>query len=270
MIETKDKFTYDGRELPKLPKDSTGLFLLKEEKQVSSAHKAFGLIMRRNFFGDELTIATSMAVMPEELRNKNDGWKAKWEEMAPNIPLNIRLYILNESYKSIFNSIVAEFKSVFPNIENVQFSDGSKTYNRIDSGKMPLLLFKEKNIDTPYHLHEMSSGMQKVFLIITDVLSMRKNSLYLIDEYENSLGINAINFLPSFLAEHGKNTQFVITSHHPYLINNIPISDWSLFFRTGSNVQVKNGEELNKKYGASKQEAFIQLINDPEYQGAGL
>ncbi len=263
-------FTFGDKELPKLPKDSTGLFLLKDEEQVFSAHKAFSRIIRRNFFGDELIKATSMANLPEQFMSKKEGWKDRWEEMAPDIPLNIRLFILAESYKSIFDLIVSEFRSVFPSILNVQLSDGSKIYNRIDSGKMPLLLFTEKNVAAPYHLHEMSSGMQKVFLIITDVLSMRKNSLYLIDEYENSLGINAINFLPSFLAEHGENTQFVITSHHPYLINNIPVTDWSLFYREGSSVHVKNGKELNEKYGASKQEAFIKLINDPEYQGTRL
>lgn len=46
-----DKFTYNGTSLPKLPKSSTGIFLLKEENQVAPIHKAFGRIMRRNFWG---------------------------------------------------------------------------------------------------------------------------------------------------------------------------------------------------------------------------
>lgn len=264
-----DSFTFNGNQLPKLPKNSTGLFLLKEENDVASAHKAFGLIMRRNFFGDELTKATGIVNIPEVLMSKTEGWKAKWELIGPDVSLNVRLFILSESYKSIFDSVVHEFKSVFPNIINIQFVDGSKVLNSTNAGKMPLLLFTEKNVAKPYHLHDLSSGMQKVLLIITDVLSIRDNSLYLIDEYENSLGINAINFLPGFLAEHGDKTQFVITSHHPYLINNIPVRDWSLFNRVGSTVNVRGGKELHVRYGSSKQDAFIKLINDPDYQGAG-
>ena len=96
---------------------------------------------------------------------------------------------------------------------------------------------------------------------------MAKGSVYLIDEYENSLGVNAVNFLPGFLSEFGEDAQFLITSHHPYLINSTPMTNWSVFQRSGSKVKVQAGEELMVKYGPSKQDAFIQLINDPDYSG---
>ena len=106
---------------------------------------------------------------------------------------------------------------------------------------------------------------KKVLLIITDILTLPKGSIYLIDEYENSLGINAIDFLPSFLIDNGGNNQFFITTHHPYLINSMPIKHWRVFNRTGSSVSIKDGRDLEGKFGKSKQKAFIQLINDPFY-----
>ncbi len=87
----------------------------------------------------------------------------------------------------------------------------------------------------------------------------------MIDEYENSLGVNAIDFLPSMLLEYKSNEQFFITSHHPYLINQMPISSWYVLHREGAIVEIKFGEELEKRYGKSKQQAFIQLMNDSFY-----
>ena len=112
-------------------------------------------------------------------------------------------------------------------------------------------------------LNELSSGMQKVLLIVTDILTLPGDSVYIIDEYENSLGVNAIDFLPSFLIDHAGNNQFFITTHHPYLINNMPIKNWRIFTRQGPNVRIILGEELESRLGKSKQKAFIQLINDP-------
>jgi AAA15 family ATPase/GTPase len=111
--------------------------------------------------------------------------------------------------------------------------------------------------------------MQKVLLIVTDVLTLPKGSIYIIDEYENSLGTNAIDFLPQFLTDHGENGQFFITTHHPYLINSMPMRTWKVFRRQGGKVSIKSGEEFEEKYGKSKQRAFIQLINDPFYLGNG-
>jgi predicted ATPase len=92
---------------------------------------------------------------------------------------------------------------------------------------------------------------------------MPGDCFYIIDEYENSLGINAIDFLPNFIIEYGANNQFFIATHHPYLINNMPVRNWLVFNRTGSDVFITRGSE--ERYGKSKQQSFIKLINDPLY-----
>ena len=104
-----------------------------------------------------------------------------------------------------------------------------------------------------------------MLLIITDIVIAPADVLYMIDEYENSLGVNAIDFLPSFLAECGGARQFIITTHHPLLINAIPVTDWFIFHRRGLNIRVTHGHEVESRYGRSKQQRFIQLINDPLY-----
>jgi predicted ATPase len=67
---------------------------------------------------------------------------------------------------------------------------------------------------------------------------------YMIDEYENSLGVNVIDLLPSFLAECGGARQVIITTHHPLLINAIPVTGWFIFHRKGLNIRVTHGDEV--------------------------
>ena len=105
--------------------------------------------------------------------------------------------------------------------------------------------------------------MQKVLLIMADISMLPEGGIYLIDEYENSLGTNAIGFFPEFIQDIEKDIQIFITSHHPYLINEIPLQSWYVFHREGTHVNIRYGDEIAERYGKSKQQAFIQLINDP-------
>jgi ABC-type multidrug transport system ATPase subunit len=129
----------------------------------------------------------------------------------------------------------------------------------------PVFAVKEKNIENWIPIDKLSSGMKKVLLILLDAFIAPPESIYLIDEYENSLGINPINFFPTFLDELEKDIQFVITSHHPYIINNLPVDNWYIFHRKGNNITIRFGEENIKRLSKSKQQRFIQLINDPFY-----
>ncbi len=47
----------------------------------------------------------------------------------------------------------------------------------------------------------------------------------------------------------------------------MPIKDWLVFNRTGSNVNVVYGKQLEERLGRSSQQAFLKLINDPIYTG---
>jgi len=125
---------------------------------------------------------------------------------------------------------------------------------------------KERNIKEYITSDQMSSGMQKVLLLLLDSFLIPEGGIFLIDEYENSLGLSAIDFLPDFLTETDLNNQFFITSHHPYIINNIPIENWLVFHRKGLQVKIKSGTELKEKFGKSKQKYFLQLVNDSFYK----
>ena len=72
-----------------------------------------------------------------------------------------------------------------------------------------------------------------------------------------------LTFSPNLFLILEKDIQFFITSHHPYIINEIPTNNWYIFHREGMQVSIMYGEEVSDRFGKSKQRAFIQLINDP-------
>jgi hypothetical protein len=58
--------------------------------------------------------------------------------------------------------------------------------------------------------------------------------------------------------------QFIATSHHPYIINNIPYEYWKIVTRKGGHISIRNASDYN--LGKSKQEAFLQLTKILEKQ----
>ena len=56
-------------------------------------------------------------------------------------------------------------------------------------------------------------------------------SVILIDEFENSLGVNCLDEITEDVVKESRRLQFILTSHHPYIIldsgeNDPP--DWSV------------------------------------------
>ena len=89
-------------------------------------------------------------------------------------------------------------KSIFRNIESFDFANLETVHPEVhieNSAKIRVFSIKEKAVNKLVGIHDLSSGMQKVLLLLTDIITLPGDWIYLVDEYENSLGINAINFL---------------------------------------------------------------------------
>jgi predicted ATPase len=271
IIERKGtEIKFNGSSMPKMAADESSLRILREEPLIEGALKGFELIMRRNFSGEDLETSLRIGPYPYQLMDKlsNKNWRKSVRDLyGQPINLHARLFLLHEYFRPLFNEIVKQFRQVFPACEQIVIASAAKHLPMPSSMNAPLVLLREKGVAKQAPIHDISSGMQKVLLIITDVISGPREMLYLIDEYENSLGINAIDFLPTFLVEYGRRRQFLLTSHHPMLINSLPVQDWFVVVRNGRHVHIKYGAELAEKYDGSRQDRFIQLINDPDYNG---
>jgi predicted ATPase len=95
-------------------------------------------------------------------------------------------------------------------------------------------------------------------------------SVIVIDEFENSLGINCMPELTDFILDKAIERQFILTSHHPYIIHNIPWNKWQIVSRHDSDVKVTYAPDIPELDTASSLDKFTQLINLPEYEGGIL
>ncbi len=264
------KIIFKNNELPKLSSTESCISILQEEKEINPLFDGFRKIVRRKFFEADLSKRCSIGGFPFGFLDGIPNVKTI-KDLYPDLHdrklnLNAVLYILSKNFSNIYQRICAIYKSVFSFITDIKVLDMQEIDERIRiPGQVPVFCVKEKSINKWITLDELSSGMQKVLLILTDIFTLPDESIYLVDEYENSLGINAINFFPDLLIEEEFNIQFFITSHHPYIINKLPINSWYVFHRIGSKVNILYGEKLSHRFGKSKQQAFIKLLNDSFY-----
>ncbi len=193
---------------------------------------------------------------------KESEIKLKSTILDNNLPLLPKLVMACKVLPQLFQVIKNQFTDIFPQVEDIKV-DFVNTEGLPDIVKeSPIIQIKEKNVDGWILQFDLSSGMLKTLLQISMVLLSEPGSVFLVDEFENSLGINCIDILSENLLLQNS-SQFIVTSHHPYIINNIDMKYWKIVSRKGGEVQVKDVNDLG--LGKSKHEAFKQLINSREY-----
>lgn len=264
VSRSQSSFRFLSKTLPKLRSDSLSVTTLKEETAMQPLLEAFSLILRRNFFSDALEAVIPVSLSQPKILDTPP--KSPNDISIIRLPTNVKLYLLSKYFPSSYKRICDYFTTVFPLVTSIDIKDlGELGLGFRPPGPTPVFTVKERNVKTWISIDQLSTGMQKVLLILTDIFTLPDESIYLIDEYENSLGVSAIDFFPPLLGDYETNIQFIITSHHPYLINNIPVENWIVFHRTGSRIKSRYGSKNIEAYGKSKQQRFIQLLNDPFY-----
>jgi predicted ATPase len=123
---------------------------------------------------------------------------------------------------------------------------------------------KENSVAQWIEESRISSGMQRVISHLCQLRLSKKGTVILLDEFENSLGTNCIDILTEDLVHENSGIQYIATSHHPYIINNIPYEYWKIVTRVGGRIIVKDATDYN--LGDSKQDAFIRLTRVLESQ----
>jgi len=177
-----------------------------------------------------------------------------------NMPVLYKLMLVYKNLPDIFNEIKEDFRDAFPKVKDIKFKEikASPPF-----GTIIILQIKEDGVEKWVSQDKISSGMLKTLFHIAEMKLLADGSVLLIDEFENSLGINCIDIVADTLMDKDRKIQFIITSHHPYIINKIEINNWKIVTRKGSVVNTKDAKECN--LSKSKHEAFKQLINLPEF-----
>lgn len=254
LIErTATTIFFNGVLMPKLASSESMLYVLREEKRIQDVVNDFKKIVFKNpppaIKTARYVIKTdypSIFELKEEYKTleaiKNSG-----ESSLVKLSLCFLLKL------NVFNIIKQRFLEIFPQVED--FKVEQKYFGDLPFGVH--LVLKEKGVSKWIKEALISSGMLRTLTHLADLYLVKDGSVMLIDEFENSLGINCIDVLTEDLIHEGKNLQFIATSHHPYIINNIPYEHWKIVSRSAGKIMIRNAADYH--LGRSKQDAFIQL-----------
>lgn len=160
----------------------------------------------------------------------------------------------------VFNEIKDDFITVFPMVEDMKFD-----YDR--NGRELSLFIKEKSTEWISHVN-LSAGMKKSLYHIACLNLLPEGSVLLIDELENSMGVRCLDLVSDMFNRNARDFQIILTSHHPYVINNVDMVHWQVVLREDNRIYTKSKDELG--LGRSHHDAFKQLMNLDEYMEGNI
>jgi predicted ATPase len=256
LIERKgSEIILNGNKTPKLSPFKSAIELLKQEEQIAPIKKSLDKII----LADSGSFYNRVWRLPISIFKKFE--KASLSTLQESdLPVPIKLSILYRTLPQEFSKIKEAFISVFQNISDVKIET-------IKDDDIPMALsqllkeattvsIKEKDIKD--WIDNISSGMLKTLMYISELYLAPENCIILIDEFENSLGVNCLDSVTE-LVLNNKKLQFIITSNHPYIINNVSPAYWKIVTRKAGLVMIKNSEDFH--ISESRQKAFIDLID---------
>lgn len=252
---------FNGHKTVKLSNTESVIYLLKEEDEIKPAYENILKI----HFSNQLGFAESHGI---DLNEVDDLILSKYNSLQKlqesEFRTSTKLFLLSKIDTNYFEKIKNRFIEIFPTIEDIGFSIKTNYYSYDDEYKTFILTIKEKGVKKWIEYPNISWGMIRTLKHLSEIYLCSDGTVFLIDEFENSLGINCINEITSDILKSKRQLQFILTSHHPYIINSVNFTDWKLVTRNANIIKTHNVDKFN--IGKSKHDAFMQLIQLEEYQ----
>lgn len=260
----KNEILFLGTPTIKLSQQESVLHLLKEEK----LNPAYNAIRKLDFVDHSNSAKISQGFHFSFLNAKSLSKKyntiEKIQESELETPL--KLFFVQKADKKVFDIIKQRFSDIFPQIEDIKIAPlETKEKEMPDILKdYPFIQIKEKGVKHWISQNRISSGMFRTLMQLSELYLCSEGTVFLIDEFENSLGINCINEITYDILSSKRKIQFVLTSHHPYIIDAISHNNWKLVTRNAGIIRTHDINKFN--IGKSNHSAFMQLIQLEEYQ----
>ena len=248
---------FNNEKLPKLKRTESAITLLSEEDLIIPVRQAFKQLIFNFETRQKWMIGLGYDPAKMELLDEIKLNAYDFQEYFAGDPPVLKAFCLQKFFPHLFNEIKEYYIDIFPELKDVRVS------SKRDSDGDFLLFFEiqENGLEDWIPQERISSGMFRTLIFLIEVISAPKESVILIDEFENSLGINCMAELTDFLLDKSPDVQFILTSHHPYIINNIPWKTWQIVSKSGNKVRVKKASDIPALDTASSLDKFTQLIN---------
>lgn len=177
-------------------------------------------------------------------------------KMFSHLPVAMKLYVAKRYYPGLYIKIFDAVKELFVELEDIDVEEDTVREMYLVS----IQVYGKKLLQV-----DISNGMLKTIYYMVELFTMSEDSLVLIDEFENGLGVNCIDVLSELMLSERNDLQFIITSHHPKIINAVDKDKWRIIDRDGSTVG--NTGSLAYGIGNSQHDAYFNLINRWEFEG---
>ncbi|MBO1060932.1 MAG: ATP-binding protein [Aphanizomenon flos-aquae CP01] len=258
LLRNDSDSKFNKKDLPKLKRTESAITLLSEEDLIIPVGEAFNRFIF-NFQIPQELMFNNRNNDPNRIELSHEISISNFQEYLyfAGTPPAIKAFYLQKFFPDVFNEIKEYYIDIFSEVTNVKVS------NERDSDGDFLLFFEiqENGLEDWIPQHRISSGMFRTLICLIEVITAPEESVILIDEFENSLGINCMAELTDFILDKSSDIQFILTSHHPYIINNIPWKTWQIVSKSGNKVRVKKASDIPALDTASSLDKFTQLIN---------
>lgn len=263
ITRNKDEIFFNDAKTVKLPSQQSAIHLLKEEDLIKPAYDGFKKIIYSDQSDSTREAFRIKFSDTQKLLKKHKTLKSIQES---DEDIRIKLYLAYKNSEKTFLTIKERYIDIFPQVEDIKVEPLDYEENQVPFffKEYPFLQIKEIGVDKWIKQENISSGMFRSLMHISEIYLCSEGTVFLIDEFENSLGINCINEITNDILSSRRQMQFIVTSHHPYIINNIDYNNWKLVTRTKGVVKTQSANQF--KIGNSKHDAFMQLLQLEEYQ----
>jgi energy-coupling factor transporter ATP-binding protein EcfA2 len=268
LHRSKTESKLNGEDLRKFKKTESAISLLAEEESIAPVNQAFkrfiSKVIPQNLIASIGLDPINMHVLLDDEIEDSDYFihLEEFKDMAVDAPTVLTAYYLEKNFPKTFDEIKNIYTDIFPNVEDVRV----KAQLNSNNGYTLLIEILDRGSANWISQVEISSGMYRVLTCLIDILTTPDESVIIIDEFENSLGINCMPQLTDFILDKSPNLQFILTSHHPYIINNIPWETWQLVSRTNGTIRTRKAVDIPQLNTASSLDKFTQLINLLEHE----
>ena len=264
IARNQEVIEFKHSKTPKLPSYLSCIELFNQEEDVFPVRQEFNKMIF-----NPLKFNISYSTFDKFLRNyEYTEYNSLYKLQSSQLDIFDKLLINYQKYPDTFEIIKRKFLDIFPQVGDlkIEFLEPLKL-GELFFSSTPMILFeelpriqiKEKNSNVWIVEPNISSGMIKSLMFLATIELSPDGSVILIDEFENSLGVNCLDTLTEDLLVNYRDLQFIITSHHPYIINNISPAYWKIVTRKGGVIQVHNAADFH--ISKTRQKAFIDLIN---------
>lgn len=212
----------------------------------------------------------TLGTRPAPLSDKESALLSRLLARTPGmggITRLLRLFLLQETNIDGFFAIKRSFLELFPWVEDVHvflYDEAEAPFvsalDDIESGPVLDLGIREHGRPDWISSFEMSSSMLRVLALLVDLHQAEAGCVIIIDDIEAYLGSDTLPLIMDLLLRR-HDSQLILTSKYPSLLERIPVTTWKVVTREGLAVRVQPAVTIAGLDTSSREHALAHLFS---------